>query len=100
MRRITRHHFFKVVNRVSVALLVSGDASELITGVDLFRIDLECTLKACARFVQFTTTLMNESKVVMRGSICRIQGGRLEILLERRLRSMTANNVAEVTAQQ
>src|SRR5688572_7724329 len=91
---------FEVLNRVRVSLLLKCNASELIARVDLLRIDLERAFKPLTRLVQLTTVLMNQTQIVVRGSIRRIQCGGFKILLERCLRAMTADNVAEETTQQ
>src|SRR5215213_7623152 len=50
--------------------------------------------------VQLAAALVNQSEIVVRGSISRIECCRLEVLLERRPSSMAAHDVAEITAQQ
>src|SRR5262245_28906138 len=97
---ISRHDMFEVLNRVSVSLLLSRNASELITRVDLVSVDLQRALESLSRLVQLTAALMDQSEIVMRRCIRGVQRGRLEILLERCLRTMAAHDVAEITTQQ
>src|SRR2546423_14517985 len=100
MRRVSRDDLFEVLNRVSISFLLSRDASELITRVDLLRIDLQRAFKLFARLVQLTTALMNETEIVMCRGVCRIQRSGFKILPESGFRTMAAHDVAEVTTQQ
>src|SRR5829696_1353400 len=94
--RISRDYLFEAVNSVPISLLLPRNASKLVTGIDLFGIDLQGALKSFPRLVQLAPALMDQSQIVVRRSISRIQRCRLEILLESRLRAMTTQDVANV----
>src|ERR1044071_5810018 len=100
MRGITRDDLLEVLNRVSVSLLLSRDAPKLITGVNLFSVNLQRAFKTRARFIELAAALMNQTEVVMRRRIGRIQCRRFKVLLESGFRALTAHDVAEVTPQQ
>src|SRR5690349_4829607 len=72
MRRIASDDMFEVLNRVGKSFLLSGDASELITRVDLAVVDLQRAFETFARSFQLATALMNQAEVVMRRRIRRI----------------------------
>src|SRR5690348_10857503 len=100
MRRVSRNDVFEALNRVAVSLLVPRDASELIRRINLFRIDLERAFEAYFGLVELAAALVNQSTIVMRGSVGGIQSSCLEVLLERCLCAMAAHDVHEVTAHQ
>ena len=100
MRRVPRDHLFKVSDRFLIALLRTRDATELVIGVDLLLIDGDCLFESLTSSIQLPALLINKSQVVMRRSIGGIERRRLEVLFERRFRTLVAHDVAEVTAQQ
>src|SRR5688500_4591517 len=100
MRLIPRDYMFEVLNSVYVSLLLACNAPELVTCVYLLGVDFQRAFESLACCVQFTTALMNQSQIVMRRSVRRIECCRFEVLLECCLSTMAAHNVAEITAQE
>src|SRR5690242_14032758 len=100
MRRVSCHDVLEILNSVGVALLLPGDATQLITRVDLTVVDLQRAFETLACLVELAAALVNQAEIVMSRSVGGIECRRFEVLFESRLRALRTHDVAEVTAQQ
>src|SRR6267378_4456854 len=66
VRLITLHNLFEVADGLGQTTLSSGDAAQLVVCIQLFRVDVDRTLKTLARQIHFTALLMYQTKIVMR----------------------------------
>src|SRR5216684_3928050 len=84
---------------VRQTVLGASNAAQLIMRIQLFRIDVYGAMKTFARLIQFAALLMNQTQVVMRGRITRIDRGCFQILLERSARALITHDFREIAAQ-
>jgi hypothetical protein len=62
---VSRHNLFEVLNCIRVSLLRTRYAPKLIAGIDLLRINLDRTFKSFTSRVKLTSTLMDETQIVV-----------------------------------
>src|SRR5688572_23417866 len=67
--------------------------------VSFVRIDVDRALKALARLIKLATGLVNQTQVVVRRRIARVDRCCFQILLERAARALRADDALEVPAQ-
>src|SRR5207244_2630650 len=96
---IALHNFFEMADCFGESVLSARDPAKLIVRVQLIPVDFDGALKALARLVQFAAILMNQSQIVMRRGIARINGCRLEIFFEGSARALLAHDAPEISAQ-
>ena len=82
VRRIVGNHGLEVLDRIRVPVLLTRDATQLIVRVQLKVIYLDRSLKPFTRFVQLIPLLMNQAKIIMSRSVCRVERRGFQILLE------------------
>src|SRR6185295_13901632 len=90
----------EVRNRISEPALLARDAAQLIVRVGFVGVNLNRAREARLRFLVLSALLIDQSEIVMRRRISRIEGRGFEVSLEVFTRSLRACDITQKVSQQ